>query len=121
MAVAPLMVNGPGAPTVSSRCRQARWAQRVRKGLVGLLPEVPTSAQRAKGYSLLWAEASDEAGSRAVSRMRTPHAYTLTALTALEVVRRVLAGDVHPGYQTPAKAYGADLVMEIGGVTRMDL
>ena len=53
--------------------------------------------------------------------MRTPHAYTLTALTALEVVRRVLAGDAPPGFQTPAKAYGPDLVMEIGGVTREDL
>ena len=69
---------------------------------------------------MLVAEVTDEAGNRAVSRMRTPHAYTLTALTALEVVRRILAGDVHPGFQTPAKAYGPDLVMEIGGVKRED-
>ena len=90
-------------------------------GFAGLMPEGPSPEARAKGYSLLFAEVTDEAGNRAVSRMRTPHAYTLTALTALEVVRRVLAGDVHPGFQTPAKAYGPDLVMEIGGVTRTDL
>jgi short subunit dehydrogenase-like uncharacterized protein len=53
--------------------------------------------------------------------MRTPHAYTLTAAASLEIVRRVLRGDAPPGYQTPAKAYGPDLVMEIGGVTREDL
>jgi short subunit dehydrogenase-like uncharacterized protein len=53
--------------------------------------------------------------------MRTPHAYTLTAAASLEIVRRVLAGDAPPGYQTPASAYGPDLVMEIGGVTREDL
>jgi short subunit dehydrogenase-like uncharacterized protein len=95
--------------------------QRVLMGLVGLLPEGPSEAARAKGWALLLAEVTDAAGNRAVSRMRTPHAYTLTALTALEVVRRVLAGDVHPGFQTPAKAYGPDLVMEVGGVTREDL
>jgi short subunit dehydrogenase-like uncharacterized protein len=95
--------------------------QRFLKGLVGLLPAGPSAAERARGYAVLRAEVGDDAGNRAVSRMRTPHAYTLTALAALEVVRRVLAGDVHPGYQTPAKAYGPDLVMEIGGVTRTDL
>jgi short subunit dehydrogenase-like uncharacterized protein len=95
--------------------------QRFLKNLVGMMPEGPSETQRAKGYALLWAEASDEAGNRAVSRMRTPHGYTLTAVTALEIVRRVLAGDAHPGFQTPAKAYGADLIMEIGGVTRTDL
>jgi short subunit dehydrogenase-like uncharacterized protein len=95
--------------------------QRILKGLVGLLPEGPSPEARAKGYALLWAEVRDDAGNCAVSRMRTPHAYTLTALTSLEIVRRVLAGDVHPGYQTPAKAYGPDLIMEIGGVKREDL
>ena len=95
--------------------------QRVLMRLMDLVPEGPSAEARAKGYALLVAEVSDGEGHRAVSRMRTPHAYTLTALTALEVVRRVLAGDAPPGFQTPAKAYGPDLVMEIGGVTREDL
>lgn len=95
--------------------------QRVLKRLVGLMPEGPDAATRARGYALLWAEASDDAGNRVASRMRTPHAYTLTAVASLEIVRRVLAGDAPPGYQTPAKAYGPDLVMEFGGVTREDL
>jgi short subunit dehydrogenase-like uncharacterized protein len=84
------------------------------------LPEGPSEAARAKGHAQLWAEASDDAGRCVVSRMRTPNAYTLTALTGLEVVRRVLAGEVYPGYQTPAKAYGPELVMAIGGVKRWD-
>ncbi|MGB7207460.1 MAG: hypothetical protein WBD27_02255 [Pyrinomonadaceae bacterium] len=29
-------------------------------------------------------------------------------------------GNFTPGYQTPAKAYGADLVLEIDGVKRQD-
>ena len=52
--------------------------------------------------------------------MRTPHSYTLTALASLAVVERVLAGDAPVGYQTPAKAYGADFVLDIEGVTRTD-
>lgn len=95
--------------------------QSLLKAIVRLMPEGPNAAARARGYALLWAEASDEAGNRAVSRMRTPHGYTLTALASLEIVRRVLAGDVRPGFQTPAKAYGPDLITEIGGVKREDL
>jgi short subunit dehydrogenase-like uncharacterized protein len=95
--------------------------QRVLMNLMELLPEGPSAAARAKGFALLVAEVTDDAGNRAISRMRTPHAYTLTAAASLEIVRRVLAGDAPPGYQTPAKAYGPDLVMEIGGVTREDL
>ena len=84
------------------------------------LPAGPSDAERAAGYSLLWGEVADAAGNRAASRMRTPHSYTLTAIASLMVVERVLAGDVHPGYQTPAKAYGADFVLGIEGVTRTD-
>jgi short subunit dehydrogenase-like uncharacterized protein len=84
------------------------------------LPAGPTDAERAAGYSLLWGEVSDDAGQRAVARMRTPHSYTLTALAALAVVERVLTGDAPVGFQTPAKAYGADFVLSIDGVTRTD-
>jgi short subunit dehydrogenase-like uncharacterized protein len=108
-----------GADTVAPLAT-SDLGQRLLKGLVGLLPAGPDEKARAQGYAHLWAEASDEAGRRVVSRMRTPHSYTLTALTGLDLVRRVLAGEVHPGYQTPAKAYGPELVMNIAGVTRWD-
>jgi short subunit dehydrogenase-like uncharacterized protein len=88
--------------------------------LAQALPAGPSDSERAAGYSLLWGEVSDDAGNAAVSRMRTPHSYTLTALASLAVVERVLAGDAPAGYQTPAKAYGADFVLELAGVTRTD-
>jgi len=37
------------------------------------------------------------------------------------VVKQVLAGNAPPGFQTPAKAYGPDFVLECEGVTREDL
>ncbi len=84
-------------------------------------PGGPSDEERAKGKTLLWGEAVDLNGNRAVSRMTGPEGYTLTALAALNIVGKVLAGDPRPGYQTPAKAYGADLVLEIEGVSREDV
>ena len=84
------------------------------------IPEGPSEAALISGYSLLWGEAQDNAGRRAVSRMRTPHAYAFTAETAVAVAQRVLAGDAHPGYQSPASAYGPDFALCLDGVTRWD-
>jgi short subunit dehydrogenase-like uncharacterized protein len=45
----------------------------------------------------------------------------LTALAALNITRKILDGNFTPGFQTPAKAYGADLVLQIDGVSRRDV
>ncbi|HEX2641190.1 MAG TPA: hypothetical protein VHL50_11480, partial [Pyrinomonadaceae bacterium] len=84
-------------------------------------PGGPTDAERIKGKTLLWGEASDLNGNRVESRMQGPEGYTFTALTALNIARKILHGNFKPGYQTPAKAYGADLVLEIEGVKREDV
>lgn len=44
-----------------------------------------------------------------------------TVACALAVVTRVLRNDVQADYRTPAKVYGADLVMACAGVTREDV
>jgi short subunit dehydrogenase-like uncharacterized protein len=93
--------------------RFLRWI--VRKG-----PPGPSAEQRARGRSLLWGEVEDGKGGRAVARLSGPEGYTLTARAALACVKRVLAGDAPPGYQTPALAYGPDLVLEVAGVERKD-
>jgi len=84
-------------------------------------PLGPSDAQRAAGESRLWGEVTDRAGRRAASRLRTPEGYTLTALAALEITGRVLDGAAPPGYQTPATAYGADLILAIPGCDRTDV
>ncbi len=90
--------------------------QRLLKSRVG---DGPTAEQRERARSYLWGEASD--GARTVtSRLQTPNGYTLTALTAVAIARRVLASDFKPGYQTPSSAYGADLILEIEGCSRSD-
>jgi short subunit dehydrogenase-like uncharacterized protein len=90
--------------------------RRVHSGAPG-----PTDAERAQGVSLLWGRAEDDASNCAEARLRTPEGYTLTALASLLIARKVLAGQVKPGYQTPSSAYGPDLILEIAGVERTDL
>ncbi len=103
------------APLLATRPVQ-RWI----KSWIRSRPAGPTDAQRARGKSLLWGEASDDAGGRVVSREQTPEGYTLTALAALAIVEKVLGGNAPAGFQTPAKAYGADFVLGLEGVVRTD-
>lgn len=83
-------------------------------------PGGPSDDERANGKTLLWGETRDSEGNSVEARMQTPEGYTLTALAALNITEKVLNENFVPGYQTPAKAYGADLVLEVEGVTRTD-
>jgi short subunit dehydrogenase-like uncharacterized protein len=67
------------------------------------------------------AEIEDGAGHTVAARLRTPEGYTMTAATAPDIAGRVLAGDLEPGFQTPARVYGADMVLEFPGVSREDV
>ncbi len=88
----------------------------VRTGRTG-----PDDETRARGWTRLWGEVAAPDGARAVSRLKGPEGYTLTVQAALACVEHVLRGDAPPGYQTPATAYGPDLVLEVPGVTREDV
>lgn len=85
---------------------------------VAARPAGPTDEQRANGEAYIYGEVSNAHGEIARARMRTPEGYTLTAITALIITKKVLSDNFKPGYQTPAGWYGADLVMEVPGVTR---
>lgn len=95
--------------------------QRFLKKRIQAQPPGPNEEERTRGKSFVWGEVKDESGQKAVSRLRGPEGYTLTALTALTIVERVLNGQFSIGFQTPSKAYGADLILEIEGVTREDV
>ena len=80
----------------------------------------PDENERAKGKTFLWGEARDEEGKRVEARLQCAEGYTLTALTALNIAEKVLAGNYKTGFQTPAKAFGADLILEIENTKRVD-
>jgi short subunit dehydrogenase-like uncharacterized protein len=81
----------------------------------------PSDEAREKGNTILWGEASDDHGNRVEARQRGLEGYTLTALTALKISEKVLDENFRPGFQTPAKCYGADLILEIEGTEREDI
>jgi short subunit dehydrogenase-like uncharacterized protein len=120
------MAAPPGMRIMARLSRLFGWllgsapVQHWMKKRIQALPPGPTDEQRARGVTLLWGEARDEQGRRVVSRLRGPEGYTLTALAALAVVERVLAGEVRTGFQTPARVYGADFILGMPGVERRD-
>jgi short subunit dehydrogenase-like uncharacterized protein len=78
-----------------------------------------TPEQRARTTTHVWGEAEDDQGQKAMSRLHGPEAGVVwTSHAALAAVKKVLAGEVSPGFQTPARAFGADFVLECEGVTR---
>lgn len=78
----------------------------------------PSDADRAAGGMSFWGEVRDPQGRAAQAWTRTPDGYTLTAVAALHIMLKVLESGSVPGFATPAKAYGADLALELEGVTR---
>jgi short subunit dehydrogenase-like uncharacterized protein len=94
--------------------------QRLLKRRIQAGPPGPSDEERQRGRSLLWGEVTDDAGRRAVARLRGPEGYTLTVLASLAILDRVLNGQAPPGFQTPSLAYGPDFVLEIPGVERID-
>jgi short subunit dehydrogenase-like uncharacterized protein len=81
----------------------------------------PTEEQRRNGFSLIVGEAFNESGESVSSKLKTPEAYNLTAQTSVEIMARILNGDLKPGFQTPSLAYGPDFILGFDSVEREDL
>jgi short subunit dehydrogenase-like uncharacterized protein len=86
-----------------------------------LLPEGPAEEARKAAKPVIVAEAEDAWRRVARARLRTADGYDFTALAAVAIAERVIRGELEPGYQTPARVYGADFVLGIGDATRVDL
>jgi short subunit dehydrogenase-like uncharacterized protein len=81
----------------------------------------PSEKKRADSPSYLWGRVWAESGKMVESRLETLNGYTLTAKTAALIAQKILKGELKTGFQTPAMAYGADLILEIENTKRMDV
>ena len=82
----------------------------------------PTESDCDLTFTNVWGEVEDERNKKAVARLHGPEAGVIwTARAAIAAVKKILTGNAPPGYQTPAKAYGADFVLECEGVVREDV
>ena len=100
---------------------QSAPVQRWLKRIVQRLPEGPDDAALASGHADFVGIATDAQGRAVSTHLRTPEGYALTGETAAECARRILAGEVQPGFRTAAMVFGADFILSFDGVTRRDL
>jgi short subunit dehydrogenase-like uncharacterized protein len=94
------------------------WMLRYVQKKIDERPAGPGDEQRSKATSLVWGQVTNDKGGSAAARLSGPEGYTLTVHTSLLILKRVLAGNIKVGYQTPAAVYGEDLVLEVPGVRR---
>jgi short subunit dehydrogenase-like uncharacterized protein len=80
----------------------------------------PDAAARRRGRARIWGRVENASGVSRESWLETQEGYSFTALAAVASVERVLAGGVAHGFQTPARAFGPDFVLELEGVRRFD-
>lgn len=97
-------------------------AKTMLKSLINtFLPPGPNKEKRKERSALMIGEATDDKGNRAASKLKTPEGYTCTALTTVEIMKRILDGEYQAGFQTPSLAYGADFILHFVGVEREDI
>lgn len=110
----------------AKRTRYINWFLRMQWVKKFMLKKIdkqkpgPSDEKRESGRSFLWGKVWDPSGKAVESRLETVSGYTLTAKTAVLIAEKILNGNFKAGYQTPAMAYGADLIMEIDQTKRID-
>ena len=91
------------------------------KSLVNVFVKGPEAEKRKRATAIFIGEATNQSGGRVVTKLTTPEGYTCTALTTVEIMKRILQGDFKTGFQTPSMAYGANFITEFRGVKRENL
>lgn len=97
---------------------RTKFIRQYIKNKINNRPPGPNDEQRSQATSLVWGQVRNAEGNTVTVRLSGPEGYTLTAHSALIIVKKILQGEFTPGYQTPAGAYGENLVMEIPGAQR---
>lgn len=98
---------------------RTNFIRNIIKKKIDKRPAGPGDEQRNKAISLVWGQAMNAEGKTVTTKMRCPEGYTLTMHSSLLIAQKVLQGNFKPGYQTPASAYGEQLVLELPGVQKL--
>jgi short subunit dehydrogenase-like uncharacterized protein len=91
------------------------------QGDLQALPAGPTAGQRDASRYQAAVEVTGADGTVARAVLDTVNGYSFTALAAAEAARRVLGGEVVPGFQTPAGLFGAGFAETIADTTITDI
>ncbi|TIO08271.1 saccharopine dehydrogenase NADP-binding domain-containing protein [Mesorhizobium sp.] len=91
------------------------------QGDLSLLPDGPSEEDRLANRYQAAVEVTDAEGQVTRSLLDTVNGYTFTAMAAAEAGRRVLAGEVRPGFQAPAVLFGSGFAQTIADTTIVDI
>ncbi|WP_159586483.1 saccharopine dehydrogenase family protein [Chelativorans xinjiangense] len=91
------------------------------QGDLSLLPDGPSEEDRLANRYQAAVEVTDAEGQVTRSLLDTVNGYTFTAMAAAEAGRRALAGEVRPGFQTPAVLFGSGFAQTIADTTIVDI
>jgi short subunit dehydrogenase-like uncharacterized protein len=80
----------------------------------------PSTEKRESSRSFLWGRVWDDAGNSATATVETLNGYSLTAKASVLIAEKILNNHFEVGYQTPAGAYGPDLILAIENTIRKD-
>jgi short subunit dehydrogenase-like uncharacterized protein len=83
----------------------------IREKIVG-----PSQEKRESLKTYLYGRVWDKKGNEVVAEMATPESYKLTAIMSVICAEKVLNGESEPGFQTPAGAFGPELITQVDGV-----
>ncbi|MCX5580079.1 saccharopine dehydrogenase family protein [Kaistia terrae] len=90
------------------------------EGDLAAMPDGPTPDQREANRYHAAVEVTGEDGTVVRSVLETVNGYTFTTIAAAEAARRVLNGEVRPGFQTPTGLFGAGFAETIADTTIVD-
>src|SRR5215213_3454290 len=75
-----------------------RLAKGILKSLISTFLKEPKEEKRRSAPVIFVGEVLASKGERAISKLITPEAYTCTAMTAVEIMKRILKEDLKPGF-----------------------
>lgn len=84
-------------------------------GDLSKLPDGPSAAERDAQAARAVVEVDDESGATTRAVIETVNGYSYTPLAAIEAARRVQGGEHRPGFETPARLFGAGFAESIAG------
>ncbi len=97
-----------------------KWVKNFLLKQVDKRPAGPSDKRRAASKSFFWGKATNDRGQEVISTLSTPEGYTLTARTAIGISKKIIAGELFFGFQTPSTAYGSDHILDYLNCTRVD-
>ena len=97
---------------------KAPWVKGMLLSIVDRKVKGPGAQMLNAGRSLLWGKVQDASGKTAIATIETISGYKLTSKTSVLIAESILKGHFKSGFQTPAAAYGPDLILQIENTKR---